>query len=146
MKHAILLFLSPTKPPALYKDIEREDEPTRSSNESAIRWLIKHEFDGDANRIAHVFILASKMVSGSISKDDPRSHLEFFKERLNEYVPGVKETVYDYDESGSGDQNLISVAEMAGNIQRFAAEVGEEVTLHVDITSRKSKTFTTCFN
>ncbi|MBQ9479459.1 MAG: TM1812 family CRISPR-associated protein [Selenomonadaceae bacterium] len=134
MKHVLFLFLSPfSGKDAYYKDIEREDEPTKFTNESALRWIIKHELNGDAAQLSRVFILASKMVQSPM-KDDPRTHLEFFIERAKMFAPAVEEIIYDYDENGAGDQNLMSVARIAEGIQQYAREVGDDVTLHADLS------------
>ena len=140
MKHIILLFLSPVSgTEARYRDIEREDIPTKTTNESAVRWLIKHEFGGDADKISRIFVLASKKVRKPIAPDNPKTHPEYFKDCLRAFISNIdacipEEAIYNYDEDGADDQNLISVAEMAGTVQKFAASVGDEVTLHVDMT------------
>lgn len=51
---------------------------------------------------------------------------------LNDDIPA--DAVYNFDEDSSGDRNLMSVAEMAGNIQKYAATVGDKIILYVDLT------------
>lgn len=141
MKHVILMFLSTVRKnnEAYYKDIEREEVSTKTTNESAIRWLIKHEFNGDADKISRIFIMASKMVRKKIEEDNPQTHLDYFKETIKNFVPNLEDcipadAVYNFDEDGSADRNLMSVAGIASEIQQFAAETNDAVTLHVDLT------------
>ena len=136
----MLTFLSTARKnnDAYYRDIEREEVPTKTTNESAIRWLIKHEFNGDAAQLSRIFVFASKAVRQPIVADNPETHLQYFMETIKDYINAEEcipaNAIYPFDEDGSGDQNLISVAEMAGNIQKYAAECGDKITLHVDVS------------
>ena len=114
---------------AHYENITGEN--TQTTNESAIRYLLQ-KFPLDK-----IFIFASKKVRSEIngySANDgkPITHLKFSIERFKKFLPGDKYYTFDYDEDGSDNDNLKSIAEMARLIQNFAAD--EEVTLHVDLT------------
>ena len=132
MKNILLLFLSDVKifegsiSEAHYENITGEN--TQTTNESAIRYLLQK------NSLDKIFIFASKKVRSEINdySTNEVTHLEFSIERFKKFLPGDKYFVFNYDEDGSDNDNLKSIAEMARHIQNFAA--GEEVTLHVDLT------------
>lgn len=139
IKNILLLFLSDVKTKSIdnkiviseahYENVEGEN--TQTTNESAVRYLLK-EFPLD-----QIFIFASKKVraeiAGYVGEDNkPRTHLEFSLERFKKFLPTVNYFVFDYDENNSGNENLQSVAEMARHIQEFAAN--DKVTLHVDLS------------
>lgn len=149
-KNILLLFLSPIKtikvgdrviiPEASYENID--DEKTKTTNESAVRYLLQKNIIFDK-----IFIFASEKVRGKISHYDrtlkqnfdfvddnnqPQTHLQFFTERVRKFLPNVDFEIYNYDEKISGDENLKSVAEMAQLIQNFLTD--EEIILHVDLT------------
>lgn len=155
VKNILLLFLSDVK---TRKDGENivvsetpytnvEGEKTQTTNESAIRYLL------ETTPLDKIFIFASKKVRGEIAyvnrktkerllfrNDDQKiwTHLDFSRERFKKFLPGVDNSFFDvlpFDEDQSDDENLKSVAEMAGRIQKFVAQFGdEEFTLHVDLT------------
>ena len=143
-KNILLLFLSDVKTKEIdgkvvvsetrYKNVAGE-EKTQTTNESALRYLLK-DFSVDK-----IFIFASKTVRG-VDKNKTRftldgktwRHEEFSLERFKKFLPGDdRYFVFDYDEDGSDEENLKSVAEMASVIQTY---VGDEqgVRLHVDLT------------
>lgn len=143
-KNILLLFLSDVKTKEIdgkvvvsetrYKNVAGE-EKTQTTNESALRYLLK-DFSVDK-----IFIFASKTVRG-VDKNKTRFTLdgktwryeEFSLERFKKFLPGDdRYFVFDYDEDGSDEENLKSVAEMASVIQTY---VGDEqgVRLHVDLT------------
>ena len=135
MKNILLLFLSDVKTnngvisEASYENVEGED--TQITNESAVRYLLK-KFPIDK-----IFIFASKKVRREIAgysdeEGRPRTHLQFSLERLKKFLPEMDCFVFDYDEYGSDNDNLKSIAEMARHVQKFAES--EEVNLHVDLT------------
>lgn len=149
-KNILLLFLSDVKTALAdgkvvvqrtpYANVSGDD--TQTTNESAVRYLIQQGISLDK-----IFIFASELVRKEIYHFDretkksfqfvgddgePCTHLKFFVERVKNFLPNVDFDVYDYDESKSGDENLTSVTEMAGRIQKFAA--GDEIILHVDLT------------
>ena len=135
-KNILLLFLSDVKTApvdgkfsvskARYEKIDGAEILTTS--ESAIRYLSEKNFALDK-----IFILASQKIRKAIGGLEPsQTHLEFFLERVKNFLPNVACDIYDYDENKSGDENLKSVAEVSERIQNFAA--GDEVTLHVDLT------------
>lgn len=135
MKNVLLLFLSDVKinkgsiSEAHYENIEGEN--TQTTNESAIRYLIK-DFPLDK-----IFIFASKKIRGEIdgylgADGKPKTHLQFSLERFRKFLPEVECFVFNYNEHGSDNDNLKSIAEMAEQVQKFAE--GEEVNLHVDLT------------
>lgn len=144
MKNILLLFLSDVKidkneqgkiAETAYDNIE--GEKTKTTSESAVRYLLK-KFPLDK-----IFIFASKRVrkniAGYLGEDGkPRTHLAFSTERIKEFLPRVDDEFFDtldFDEDESGNENLKSVAEMAGRIQKFVAQCADEkVTLHVDLT------------
>lgn len=144
MKNILLLFLSDVKidknekgkiAETAYDNIE--GEKTKTTSESAVRYLLK-KFPLDK-----IFIFASKRVrkniAGYLGEDGkPRTHLAFSTERIKEFLLGVDDEFFDtldFDEDESGNENLKSVAEMAGRIQKFVAQCADEkVTLHVDLT------------
>ena len=126
-----------------------EGEPTRTTNESAVRYLIQK-----VGSISRIFIITSNAVNDDITfkykKNDKeekipyldengntKTHLDYFKERISQFLPDGEKCEFEdcpYDEKSIGNQNLKSVAEIAGRIQKYAKECGEEVTLHVDLT------------
>ena len=149
-KNILLLFLSPVRTAkvgdeiviseAYYKNLE--GDKTKTTNESAVRYLLKENIALD-----NIFVFASEKVRGKISYHDrntnqdidfvaedgePRTHLQFFIERVKKFLPNTEFETYDYDEKSFGDENLKSVAKMARLIQNFSAN--EDVTLHVDLT------------
>ena len=135
-KNILLLFLSDVKTAvvdgkisvskARYEKIDGAEILTTS--ESAIRYLSEKNFALDK-----IFILASQKIRKPIRGFEPsQTHLEFFLERVKNFLPNVACDIYDYDENQSGDENLKSVAEVSERIQNFAAD--DEVKLHVDLT------------
>ena len=135
MKNVLLLFLSDVKiRNGLISEVDYENihgEKTQTTNESAIRYLLKF-FPLDK-----IFIFASKKVRndirGYVGEDGkPCTHLQFSLERFKKFLTASDYFVFDYDEDGTDDDNLKSIAKMAEHVQKFAAD--EEVTLHVDLT------------
>lgn len=138
-KNILLLFLSDVKTSngkisaARYENIE--GERTQATSESAVRYLLQ-KFPLDK-----IFIFASKKIRGVDKKatrlsldDNSWTHLDFSLERLKTFLPGDdRYFVFDYDEDGSGEENLKSVAKMAGIIQKYVGDE-EGVKLHVDLT------------
>lgn len=133
MKHILLLFLSDVKTKSVgdkvvvsavsYANID--GEPVLTTNESAVRYLLQKI------SLDKIFIFASKKIRELIVGME-QTHLDFFIERVKKFCPNAAYEIYDYDETTCGADNLKSVTEMAGRIQKFAA--GNEVTLHVDLT------------
>ena len=134
-KNILLLFLSDVKikdgivSGATYNNID--GEPALTTNESAVRYLLQR------SPLDKIFIFASKKIREPIAnyrtdEGSEQTHLEFFLERVKKFWSDADWEVYPYDETKGGAENLRSVAEMAGLIQKFAA--GDEVTLHVDLT------------
>ena len=135
MKNILLLFLSDVKTKegliseARYDNVE--GDKTQITNESAVRYLLK-KFPLDM-----IFIFASKKVRSNIANyldedGNPKTHLQFSLERLKKFLPEMECFVFNYDEYGSDNDNLKSIAKMAEHVQKFAE--GEKVTLHVDLT------------
>ena len=134
-KNILLLFLSDVKikdgivSGATYNNID--GEPALTTNESAVRYLLQR------SPLDKIFIFASKKIREPIAnyrtdEGSEQTHLEFFLERVKKFWSDADWEVYPYDETKGGAENLRSVAEMAGLIQKFAA--GDKVTLHVDLT------------
>lgn len=138
-KEILLLFLSDVKTKlvgdkvvvsgATYDNIA--GEPALTTNESAVRYLLSK------NSPDKIFAFASKKVHETIAgyrtcDGREQTHLDFFLERIKKFCPGTAYEIYDYDETKTGEENLKSVAEMAGRIQKFAAD--DKVILHVDLT------------
>lgn len=135
-KNILLLFLSTVKTTkdgtvskATYENLDGAE--TENTNESAVLYLLKKNIALD-----QIFILASKKVrEETFLPDDARTHLDFFCERVGKFLPNVNCFVFDYDENISGDKNIQSVAVMAGQIQKYAAQFPDEkIILHVDLT------------
>lgn len=142
-KNILLLFLSDVKTKkngdkviiseAAYENIAGE-EKTQTTNESALRYL-RELFPVDK-----IFIFASKKVRGEDKKNTKLSidgktwtYLDFSLERFKKFLPGDdRYFVFDYDEDSSGEEDLKSVAKMAGEIQKLVGE--GNATLHVDLT------------
>ena len=137
-KNILLLFLSDVKTKKVgdkfvisetrYENVAGEN--TQITNESAVRYLLQ-DFPVDK-----VFVFASKKVRDTTLNVEgvPQTHLQYSLERLKKFLPDDdRYFVFDYNEDGSGKENLKSVAKMAGIIQEF---VGNEkgVKLHVDLT------------
>lgn len=127
-KNILLLFLSNVRPNDDIKYTNLKGEGTKGSSESAIRWLLQENI-----KLDKIFILASEMIRKPIKGlEPPQTHLEFFRERMENFCPTADFDVYDFNENNPSDKNLKDVADMAERIQNFAA--GEEVVLHVDLT------------
>lgn len=128
VKNILLLFLSNVRPDDDTKYLNLKGEGTKGSSESAVRWLLQENI-----KLDKIFILASEMIRKPVrGLDPPQTHLEFFRERMKNFCPGVGFDVYEFNENNPSDKNLKDVADMAERIQNFAA--GEEVILHVDLT------------
>ena len=143
-KNILLLFLSDVKTSKVgdkvliqgtnYENVSGEE--CKTTNESAVRYLLEKDL------LDKIFIFASKAVQQDIATRDgtiylaedgkPRTHLDFFLERVEKFLPNADCAVFHYDENNSGEENLKSVAAIAGQIQSYAT--GTEVTLHVDLT------------
>lgn len=136
-KNILLLFLSDVKTKKIddkvviseadYENIT--GEKTQITNESAVRYILK-DFPIDK-----LFVFASKKVRNNLLNigSAPQTHLQYSLERLKKFLSDEDcFFVFDYDEDGSDNDNLKSIAMMARQIQKFAA--GEKVTLHVDLT------------
>ena len=139
-ENILLMFLSTInlKSAPTYYGISAnpKGEVTKTTNESAIRYILYKECRGDA-KLNKIFIFASNTVRNEFVGDSGKTHLQYFKDRIAEFIPNVDdcinaETIYNYDENSSGVQNMIAVAEMAERIQKYS--VGKNVTLHVDLT------------
>ncbi len=137
-KNILLLFLSDVKTKKVgdkvvisetrYENIA--GEKTQITNESAVRYLLK-DFPVDK-----VFVFASKKVRDTLLNVEgtPQTHLQYSLERLKKFLPDDdRYFVFDYNEDGSGEENLKSVAKMAGIIQKFVSDE-KGVKLHVDLT------------
>ena len=135
-KNILLLFLSPVRinrdgtiSKAKYLNIDGAE--TENTNESAVRYLLQKDI-----KLDKIFILASKKIrEEQFLAGDMRTHLDFFLERVEKFLPNADCSVFPYDENISGDENLKSVADMAGKIQSYAAQfTDEKIILHVDLT------------
>ena len=143
-KNILLLFLSDVKTKKVdgkavvvetyYENVAGE-EKTQTTNESALRYLLK-DFPVDK-----IFIFASKTVRG-VDKNKTRlsldskiwTHKKFSLERFKKFLPDDdRYFVFNYDEDGSGEENLKSVAKMASVIQSYVGDE-QDVRLHVDLT------------
>ena len=147
MKNVLLTFLSDIKTGTDGTVSESYYETTagekiHATNESAVLYILK-----SGVKLDRIFIFASERIRGDIidrngkkylaEDGKPRTHLDYFKERLSSefQLNADKCIVYPYDEGKSSNAyNLKSVAEMAELIQNFAKNCGDEVTLHVDLT------------
>ncbi len=140
-ENILLTFLSDVKVKLNGKDYTVSETPytningenTHTTNESAARYIIENE-----GEISKIFVLASNLIRSNIKNLDREiTHLDYFKERMEIFLPNVKnfitdETIYNYNENNSGAENLKSVAEVAKMIQKYAK--GREIILHVDLT------------
>jgi len=143
-KNILLLFLSDVKTKKVdgkvvvsetrYENVAGE-EKTQITNESALRYLLK-DFP-----VEKIFIFASKTVRG-VDKNKTRlslndkiwTHEKFSLERFKKFLPGDdRYFVFNYDEDGSDEENLKSVAKMANVIQSYV-DNEQGVRLHVDLT------------
>lgn len=151
MENILLTFLSDVKVrdnkvlKTEYEKVELPNknvngEPAETTNESAVRYLLQYDLK-DA-QISKIFIFASNAVRDKITgynneKDNTMTHLDYFKKRMEKFMPNVDEcitdeTIYPYDEDSDGEKNLRSVAEMAERIQKYAR--GKDICLHADLT------------
>lgn len=151
-QHIVLTFLSDIKTkevPGGYEAVQTEytnveGEMTRSTNESALRYLLQKL---QVENFARVFVFASNAVrntenSFTVAELDGKrvTHLEYFRERMRKFLPFIDEcmpedAVYPYDETATVEKSLESVAKMAKRIQDFVKSIsGERVILHVDLT------------
>ncbi|MBR2214452.1 MAG: TM1812 family CRISPR-associated protein [Selenomonadaceae bacterium] len=117
-------------------------EPTCSTNESALRYLLD-KLDGAT--LERIFVLASKRIrEQKVDATDLQgreiTHLEYFRERMEKFILDMDacmppESVYPYDEDSPLEKSLESVAEVAELIQKMVAEnPDDEIVLHVDLT------------
>lgn len=136
-KNILLLFLSDVKTKKIgdkiiISEADYENvvgEKTQITNESAVRYILQ-DFPIDK-----IFVFASKKVRNNPLNigDVSQTHLQYSLERLKKFLPDEEcYFVFDYDEDGSGEENLKSVAKMASVIQKFVGD--GNVTLHVDLT------------
>ena len=148
-KNILLLFLSTVQitPTGEINEAHYENisgEKTQTTNESAVRYLLQK------TPLDKIFIFASKAVQSNIvdrngklycdANNQPQTHLDFFLERMKKFCAEVDYSIYSYDENFSTDAKLADdaklryVADMAGRIQDYVAQVADEVFLHVDLT------------
>lgn len=132
-KNILLLFLSPVKPNDNTKYLNLEGEGTKGTSESAVRYLLKK------CSLDKIFIIESKMIRNPIENyfedGKPVTHLDFFKTRIEKFLPNADYVDFPYDEQSTGVENLKSVAEISREIQAYAAQFKEEeIILHVDLT------------
>ena len=136
-KNILLLFLSDVKTKkigdkVIISEADYENvagEKTQITNESAVRYILQ-DFPVDK-----IFVFASKKIRNNpVNLVDPtQTHLQYSLERLRKFLPDEECCfVFDYDEDGSSEENLKSVAKMASVIQKFVGEAN--ATLHVDLT------------
>lgn len=139
-ENILLMFLSSINPKIepVYLGISTnpKGEITKTTNESAVRYILYKECRGES-KLGKIFIFASNAVRETLVAGSDKTHLQYFKDRIGEFVPNIDEyinddTIYNYDEKSSGIQNMIAVAEMAERIQKYSA--GKKVVLHVDLT------------
>lgn len=151
-QHIVLTFLSDIKTKEVscgYEAVQTkytnvEGEMTRSTNESALRYLLQN-LSGE--HLARIFAFASNAVRNpensfpAVELNGKQvTHLEYFRERMRKFIPYVddcmpEEAVYPYDEAATVEKSLESVAKMAKRIQDFMKSLsGEKVILHVDLT------------
>ncbi len=151
--HIVLTFLSMVRTAKTDNGMEKtqetfysnlEGEATRTTNESALRYLLQG-LGGDS--IDRIFVFASNAVRDpkkafvSAELDGRKvTHLEYFRERMRKFIPYIdecmpEEAIYPYDEAATMEESLRSVAKMAKRIQEFVRRAeGKEVRLHVDLT------------
>ncbi len=144
-EHILLTFLSDVKVfGGKVSEVEYDNikgsEKTHTTNESAVRYILKNE-----DEISRIFILASKKIRGVdndgkidekklilIENNPTVTHLDYFTNRMKKFLPNVEYTTYNFDEDLTGDENLKSVAAIAKMIQEYAEN--REIVLHVDLT------------
>ena len=163
-KHIMLMFLSDVK--ARQEDskvvvstatypIGGRDVVTKTTNESAIRYLLADTWQGKPiDRIDRIFMFASHKVRKEFvgvkrPKQDlipllvngkPISHLDYFKEQLKDVMPNATEcvdeqSIYPYEESEPIEKAMGMVADVAGRIRAYAREFpDDEIILHADCT------------
>ena len=144
-KNILLLFLSDVKTrsvdgkvvisEAAYENVA--GEKTQTTNESAVRYLSERFL------VDKIFVFASKKVRKKIADRNgllflaadgkPRSHLKFSLERGKKFLTNTAFKIFPYNEDGSGEENLKSVAKMARVIQDYVGDE-KDVLLHVDLT------------
>ncbi len=150
-KHIMLLFLSDVKVDfktgkvreTTYYNISARrmtGEITLTTNESAVRYVLHHECRA-GEKISKIYIFASEKVRNEtvIIDNTKITHLQHFKERMRQFIPNIDEcinddTISNYRENNSPNDNMLCVAEMAQRIQKFAAAAQDEIILHVDFT------------
>lgn len=154
-RHIMLLFLSDVKVDKdtgcinafPYEGLERECETT---NESAVRYLLQHGFDGKNITLSKMYVFATDKVQGLIkwekkpytdSKGRSWTHIDYFKERVRDIIPDVDDilSALPYDENAPIDKAVDAIVDMAGKIQADIAQwqqvnEGDTVYLHVDCT------------
>ncbi len=136
-ENILLTFLSDVKTldngeikPTKFKNVEGEE--VYITNESAVRYLQQNGIE-----ISKIFVLTSNLTRSEIKNYLPKTtHLEYFNNRMKNFINAenfiTNETIYNYNEENSGEENLKSVAEVAELIQNYAN--GKEIFLNVDLT------------
>jgi len=116
-----------------------EGEPfeTHTTNESAVRWLLKR-LEETGETVSQYFVYASDSVR--TTKVDGISHLEYFKKRIDfDGNIDALVTVEDFHENKNVDAALDSIVSMAGKIREYSLGIRQdnpdaEIILHADFT------------
>ena len=167
-KHIMLMFLSDVKTEfdkdtnrrrisaAEYKQLGEQDPMTMTTNESAIRCLLKNGYDGQPiEQIDRLFLFASQKVRTSadifnnvsgikLVTDDETgqqrlpSHLEYFEHRLHELDDTVypetrpfancidEQSIYPFDESADVTVTMEMAADLAHRIHEYVVAQRQE--------------------
>lgn len=151
--HIMLLFLSDVKVDRALGEIQPVEYQgigqAKTTNESAVRYLLKMGYEGKPVKLSRMFLFASNLVRKEIfvSKDavyrdkENRSwtHLAYFKERLKDIIPDIESVageVYLYDEEAPIADAMQMVLDMAECIRLYVDQLPLEdrVILHADCT------------
>lgn len=135
-KNILLLFLSFVNPNGNTKFINlQNEEGTKNSNESSVRYLLEN-----GGALDKIFIITSEKVCEPVpnyrdEEGNEVTHLQFFKARMEKFWSQSDYADCPYSEDSTDDEKLQRVAEIARDIQAYAARFkGEEIILHVDLT------------
>lgn len=148
-RHIMLLFLSDVKfDKDNYRITPYEYETAgmaETTNESAVRYLLKTGYKGRPIGIDKMFVFATKKVQKSIApghicnaQGKDYTHLSYFKDRIRDVIPQIDERidVFDYDEDLPIMNALQMVVDMGKRIDAYldTLPTDDTVYLHADCT------------
>ena len=146
-KNIMVLFVSANSANAMKNPkafaILGETHKSRQTNESAVRYMYQL-LRRQGKRLDHIFLITSKAskrkvnLAGPGEAEDRKSPLDVLYELMDELSLRELCRTKDYDEDAAPEACILKVAEIAADIQRYAAEAAGETPcrffLHADMT------------